>query len=401
MPIGGPERAPILAICRATAFDRLADRIAQSWARVEQPKVGERKERRVRTMIPRARLVLVTILSFAAGAGAWAQGVTRTVTDSAGRQVEIPARISRVLTAGPPASILLYTLAPEKMIGWVRTPSPTEKAYLQESVRELPEYGRLTGRGGTANLENVLKFQPDLIIDSGSTGGTYVSLANNVQAQTKIPYLLLDGRLEKTPEIYRLLGELLDTKARAEQLANYAEETLSGLRQRIASIPESERPRVYYGRGINGLETGLAGSINMEVLERVGAINVAAAAGTGSLSKISIEQVLAWNPDVILVLDPAFYASVRTDPLWSSVKAVRENRIYMAPNLPYGWFDAPPGVNRLIGVRWLMSILYPQQFPEDLRNTTREFYRLFYQVNLSEAQLDSLLTPATLRKQER
>jgi iron complex transport system substrate-binding protein len=401
MPIGGPERAPILAICRATAFDRLADRIAQSWARVEQPKVGERKERRVRTMIPRARLVLVTILSFAAGAGAWAQGVTRTVTDSAGRQVEIPARISRVLTAGPPASILLYTLAPEKMIGWVRTPSPTEKAYLQESVRELPEYGRLTGRGGTANLENVLKFQPDLIIDSGSTGGTYVSLANNVQAQTKIPYLLLDGRLEKTPEIYRLLGELLDTKARAEQLANYAEETLSGLRQRIASIPESERPRVYYGRGINGLETGLAGSINMEVLERVGAINVAAAAGTGSLSKISIEQVLAWNPDVILVLDPAFYASVRTDPLWSSVKAVRENRIYMAPNLPYGWFDAPPGVNRLIGVRWLMSILYPQQFPEDLRNTTREFYRLFYQVNLSEAQLDSLLTPATPRKQER
>jgi len=355
----------------------------------------------VRTMIPRARLVLVTILSFAAGAGAWAQGVTRTVTDSAGRQVEIPARISRVLTAGPPASILLYTLAPEKMIGWVRTPSPTEKAYLQESVRELPEYGRLTGRGGTANLENVLKFQPDLIIDSGSTGGTYVSLANNVQAQTKIPYLLLDGRLEKTPEIYRLLGELLDTKARAEQLANYAEETLSGLRQRIASIPESERPRVYYGRGINGLETGLAGSINMEVLERVGAINVAAAAGTGSLSKISIEQVLAWNPDVILVLDPAFYASVRTDPLWSSVKAVRENRIYMAPNLPYGWFDAPPGVNRLIGVRWLMSILYPQQFPEDLRNTTREFYRLFYQVNLSEAQLDSLLTPATPRKQER
>jgi iron complex transport system substrate-binding protein len=355
----------------------------------------------VRTMIPRAVLVFVVILAFAAGAAAWAQDVSRTVTDAAGRRVEIPARISRVLAAGPPASILLYTLAPEKMIGWVRTPSPTEKGYLQERVRELPEYGRLTGRGGTANLENVLKFQPDLIIDSGSTGGTYVSLANNVQEQTKIPYLLLDGRLEKTPENYRLLGEWLDARDRAEQLANYAEETLNGLRRRIASIPESDRPRVYYGRGINGLESGLAGSINLEVLERVGAVNVAAAAGTGSLSKISIEQVLAWNPDVILVLEPAFYASVRTDPLWSSVKAVRENRIYMAPNLPYGWFDAPPGVNRLIGVRWLMSILYPKQFPEDLRTTTREFYRLFYQVNLTDAQLDTLLTPATSRKQER
>jgi len=355
----------------------------------------------VRKLIPRAGWVFAVIFAFAAGAAAWAQNLTRSVTDSAGRRIEIPARISRVLAAGPPASILLYTLAPEKQVGWVRTPSPAEKAYLQESVRELPEYGRLTGRGGTANLESVLKFQPDLIIDSGSTGGTYVSLANNVQEQTKIPYLLLDGRLEKTPEIYRLLGQLLDTKDRAEQLANYAEETLSGLKQRIASIPESERPRVYYGRGSNGLESGLAGSINIEVLERVGAINVAAAAGTGGLSKISIEQVLAWNPDVILVLDPAFYASVRTDPLWSSVKAVRENRIYMAPNLPYGWFDAPPGVNRLIGVRWLMSILYPKQFPEDLRTTTREFYRLFYQVNLTEAQLDTLLTPATSRKQER
>ena len=255
---------------------------------------------------------------------------------------EIPDRISRVLAAGPPASILLYTLAPEKMIGWVRTPSPAEKAFLLESVRELPEYGRLTGRGGTANLENVLKFKPDLIIDIGSVGPTYVSLANNVQEQTKIPYVLLDGTFSKAPEIYRLLGELLGVKDRAETLARYADETINGFAARIASIPEQERPRVYYGRGVNGLETGLAGSINLEVLERVGAINVAASAGTGGLTKVSIEQVLSWNPGVIIALDPVFYRSVGTDPLWTSVKAVRDKRIYLAPNLPYGWFDARP-----------------------------------------------------------
>ena len=259
------------------------------------------------------------------------------------------------------------------MIGWVRTPGPAEKAFLLESVRELPEYGRLTGRGNTANLENVLKFKPDLIIDIGSVGPTYVSLANNVQEQTKIPYVLLDGTFNKTPEVYRLLGDLLGVKDRAEQLARYADETLNGLGARIAAIPEAERPRVYYGRGVNGLETGLAGSINMEVLERVGAINVAASAGTGGITKVSIEQVLSWNPDVILALDPAFYSAVATDPLWSSVKAVRDKRIYLSPNLPYGWFDAPPGVNRLIGVRWLTSILYPKQFPEDLRGVTARF----------------------------
>ena len=345
--------------------------------------------------------IFALILALCADAEARAQASMRSVADAAGRQVEIPEQVGRVLAAGPPASILLYTLAPEKMIGWVRAPSANERPYLHESVRELPEYGRLTGRGGTANLENVLKFKPDLIIDSGNTSPTYISLANTVQDQTKIPYLLLDGRLDKTPELYRMLGELLGRKDRAARLAGYADDTLNGLRARLAAIPDSARPRVYYGRGVNGLETGLAGSINMEVLEHVGAINVAAAAGNGGLAKISAEQVLAWNPDVILALDPAFYAAVRTDPLWSSLQAVRDSRIYMAPNLPFAWFDAPPGVNRLIGVRWLLSILYPRQFPEDLRATTREFYQLFYQVALSEEQLDALLTPATPRKLER
>jgi iron complex transport system substrate-binding protein len=329
-----------------------------------------------------------------------AQEPTRTVIDSAGRHVEMPREIARVLAAGPPASILLYTLAPEKMVGWVRAPTPAEKPFLSESVRELPEYGRLTGRGGTANLENVLKFKPDLIIDSGSVGPTYVSLANNVQEQTKIPYLLLDGTFKKTAEVYRMLGDLLGVKDRAELLARYADETRDGFAERLASIPHSERPRVYYGRGPDGLETGLAGSINMEVLECVGAINVAASAGSGGLTKVSLEQVLAWDPDVILALDPAFYRAVRTDPLWTSIKAVRDSRIYLVPKLPYGWFDLPPGVNRLIGVRWLLSILHPKLFPENLRDVTRDFYKRFYQVDLSEQQVDTLLKSATFSTRE-
>jgi iron complex transport system substrate-binding protein len=147
----------------------------------------------MRDWTQRRLCIFLFSLALLATAAALAEDALRSITDSAGRRVEIPQRISRVLAAGPPASILLYTLAPEKMIGWVRTPSPAEKAFLKESVRDLPEYGRLTGRGGTANLENVLKFKPDLIIDIGSVGPTYVSLANNVQEQTKIPYVLLDG----------------------------------------------------------------------------------------------------------------------------------------------------------------------------------------------------------------
>jgi iron complex transport system substrate-binding protein len=344
--------------------------------------------------LARSSLTLALLVLWGCGA-AFAQAPTRTITDSAGRRVEIPQPVTKVLAAGPPASILLYTLAPEKMVGWVRRPTPAEQEFLLPGVRELPEYGRLTGRGGTANIENILKFKPDLIIDVGSVGGTYVSLANNVQDQTKIPYILLDGAFARTPEIYRLLGDILGVNERAAQLARYADETLNGLSARVASIPQSERPRVYYARGVNGLETGLAGSINMEVLEKVAAINVAAAAGTGGITKVSIEQVLAWNPDVMLALDPAFHRTVAADPVWASVKAVRDRRIYLVPNLPFGWFDAPPGVNRLIGVRWLMSLLHPQRFPEDLRGVTRDFYKRFYWVDLSERQLDGLLATAT------
>ena len=79
---------------------------------------------------------------------------TRTLVDSTGRKVTLPARIERVFVAGPPASVLAYTLARDAMVGWVRTPSPTEKEFLAAPARDLPETGRLTGRGDTVSLED-------------------------------------------------------------------------------------------------------------------------------------------------------------------------------------------------------------------------------------------------------
>jgi iron complex transport system substrate-binding protein len=346
------------------------------------------------------RLGLLT-LALLAAAPLSAQQQTRVVIDSVGRRVEVLQPVARVLAAGPPAVVLLYTLAPEKMIGWVKAPSPAAKAFFNERARELPEYGRLTGRHNFLNLENLVKLRPDLIIDFGSVAATYVALANSVQEQAKVPYILLDGSLQNTPAAYRMLGEVLGVKDRAEQLARYAEDTLGALKARMASIPDGERPRVYLARGADGLETDLVGSTTMEVLEFVGATNVAAAAGSGGLAKGTVEQVQAWDPNAVLALDPIFYKAVQTDPLWSSVRAVREKRIYLVPSLPYGWLDTPPSVNRLMGVRWLMPILYPRQFPEDLHAVTREFYKLFYQVDLSERQINELWAAAVPATRER
>jgi len=329
----------------------------------------------------------------AATGGAIAQ--TRAVVDGAGRTVQVPERIGRVLAAGPPASVLLYTLAPELMVGWVREPPPDEKAYLAAPYRDMPAHGRLTGRGNTANIESIIALKPDLIIDVGSTDATYVSLAERVQQQTGIPYLLLDGTIGKTAETYRIFGKIVGREDRAESLARYSEATMHGIRQRIDPIPVERRPSVYYGRGPRGLETGLAGSINLEVLEAVGARNAAAAGGRGGLTTVSLEQILGWNPDIILALEPAFYRDVVHNPLWSGIKAVRERRIYRTPSLPYGWFDSPPGANRLIGMRWLAAILYPDVITEDLRQATRDYYSQFYHVQLSDSLLDALLRDAT------
>ena len=100
----------------------------------------------------------------------------------------------------------------------------------------------------------------------------------------------------------------------------------------------------------------------------------------GGLANVSIEQVLLWNPDVIVTIDQEFAATVRSDPAWASVKAVRDNRVHLSPKMPFGWVDFPPSVNRLIGLWWLAKILYPERFPEDLRALTRDFYTRFYHV---------------------
>lgn len=316
---------------------------------------------------------------------------TRAVVDSAGRTVAVPEAPQRVLAAGPPASVLLYALAPEKMVGWVRAPSAEERPFLAAPWRDLPAYGRLTGRGNTANIEMVLAMKPDLILDVGSVDETYASLADRVQEQTGIPYVLIDGTFARTPETLREVGALLGVAERAEARAAFAERAIARLEARMAAVPQDRRPRVYYGRGPDGLETGLAGSINMEVLDAVGAINVAEAAGAGGLANVSVEQVLAWDPDVILAADPAFQQAVRTDPVWANVAAVREGRVHRAPALPFGWFDAPPGINRVIGIDWLTSVLYPGEAGVDLRTATRDFYALFYHVDLTDAQRDTLL----------
>lgn len=312
-----------------------------------------------------------------------------TVKDATGRELPVPVKVTRIFPAGPPAAILLYTLAPDLLLGWPRANRAEECAYMLPDICRRPEVGRITGRGNTANLESVLALKPDLILDVGSVNDTYVSLAKRTQEQTGIPYVLLNGEFLYMSDCYEKLGQLIRRDNDGLDFSDYCFQTLGVITNRIAGVTAEQRPRVYYARGPRGLTTGLGGSINVETIELL-ARNVAA--GTqGGLATVSLEQVLLWNPDVIVTIDRQFAETVRSDPAWAGVKAVKDGRVHLSPKMPFGWVDFPPSVNRLIGLWWLGKILYPERFKEDLREITRGFYSKFYHVALSSAQLDQIL----------
>ncbi|MGR7994022.1 ABC transporter substrate-binding protein [Xanthobacter sp. ZOL 2024] len=317
--------------------------------------------------------------------------------DGAGRRVEVPAPVMRVFPAGPPAGLVLYSLVPERLLGWTRTPAPEALVYLGPHA-DKPSLGWLGGRGGDANLETLLRFRSDLVVDVGMTSGTYVSLAERVQGATGVPVLLLDGHLAALPASYRTLGRALGVPALAEARAAWIENRLRAVTDGLARVPEAARPKVYLARGTTGLESARAGAINVEAVEAAGGRNVVGEAlGGGSLVTVSMEQLLRFDPDVIVVLDPALFARMGDDPLWGALRAVREGKVVLTPQLPFPWVDYPPSVNRVMGVIWLAQLLFPAQMRFDIPAEARDFYRLFYHHTLSGAELDALLAKAAFR----
>jgi len=307
-------------------------------------------------------------------------------------EIPSPQNIHRVLSAGPVSDVLLLSLVPEKLLGLSTHPlSDVQKPFFSQHLQQLSQTGRFAGRGTTASLEKVIQMKPDIIVDIGSITPTYVSTAERVQSQTNIPYVLMNGSLAETPQQLSHLGELLGVKERGQKLANYAHKVLSQTHNIAQKATKSAQLKIYSARGEDGLETGLAGSIHTEVLDWIGAQNVAAGAGEKIISRISMEQLMLWQPDVIIAMDNHFYQKVLADPLWQRLPAVKNRRVYYAPKLPFGWLDQPPSINRLLGVSWLAHVLYPELLSyDDYAQNIIEYYQLFYGYSLSHEALTQL-----------
>jgi iron complex transport system substrate-binding protein len=318
-------------------------------------------------------------------------GFAASITDAAGRTITGPDRVQRVYPAGPPAAVELYTLAPDLLAGWLEPIPPEARAFLLPEIAARPEIPRLTGRGdGKINIDALKSVKPDVIVDIGDVNDSYRSLAERVQQESGIPYVLIDGHLDKVAASYRMLGQLLGRTDEAEKLARITDETIAAITSRVASIPSDARPRVYYARDHTGLVTAQAGSMVTEPIAFLGARNVAGEK-RGGQTVTTIAQIAEWNPDIIIASNPEFMTLQRSDPAWSAVTAVKNGRVHLAPKLPFGWVDYPPAVNRLIGLWWLGKIFYPERFPEDIKAQARDFYTAFYHVTPTPEQIDRVL----------
>ncbi|HEV2301983.1 MAG TPA: ABC transporter substrate-binding protein [Stellaceae bacterium] len=338
---------------------------------------------------PAARaMILFALVLFAAPSRA------SDFVDAAGRRVLLPAHVERVMAAGPAAAVLLYALAPAKLVGWTRPLSPGERAYLPIKYANLPVSGRLTGPHPTASAATVARLRPDLVIDWGRVSPDAVATAVATQQATGIPYILLDGTIENTPALLREVGAMLGVDDRAHKLSKAAEEAIDSLRGRLLIQPPEKRPRVYYGRGEDGLETGRLGSLASEDIEEAGAVNVAAPLGVGGTMRVTAAQLIAWDPEVIIAERASFYEALKSDPQWRRLSAVRDGRIYLAPAVPFGWIDNPEGINRVVGLDWLTTLFYPSVFQQSLRTEAADFYERFYDVKLNDKQLAQLLRRA-------
>ena len=317
----------------------------------------------------------------------------REITDMAGRTMTVPLEIESVFSTGPAAAIYLYTLVPDKLLGWNYALNDIEKSIILEQYHDLPNFGQ----GDAVNYEAVIAAGPTIALNVTSINDGSIDASDALAEQLGVPVVMVSSDLLDAPAVYRFMGELFGVEEQAEALAAYAEETFNAIYS--LDIPNEEKVRIYYGNGEDSLETAPAGSSHGQIIDLVNAVNVAdLELGDGSRVQISAEQLLAWDPDVIIVngepkadmTGSAAAEAILADPLFATLKAVQNGAVYGTPNAPFSWVDRPPGPNRIVGMRWLSGLIYPEYLDYDVDEAVREFFQLFYHVELTDEQLTQL-----------
>ena len=315
---------------------------------------------------------------------------TRVFTDSLGREVTIPAEIEKIAVSGPMAQIVLFALCPDKLAGTANEWDPGAELYLDEQYFSLPVLGQLYGGKGELNLETLLNSGAQIIVDVGQAKDGAAEDLDALQAQTGLPFVHIDARTATMDAAYRMLGDLLGMEAEAEVLAEYCTRVYA----QATSLSESvDKTSLLYITGATGQNVIAKGAYHAEVIDllsdNIAVVDSPSAKGTGN--EVSMEQILLWDPEVILFSPESCYDSVAEDPAWQEVTAIQTGRYYKVPFGPHNWMGFPPSVQRYPGMLWLGKLLYPEQSDYDLYEAVAEHYKLFYHCDLTRDMYDVLV----------
>jgi iron complex transport system substrate-binding protein len=236
------------------------------------------------------------------------------------------------------------------------------------------------------NVEAILALRPDAILQ-WANGNDIIGPLD----QTGIPIVgMRVGSFENYVDYVRLLGRIAGREDRAGELLRKQEEVRQSLASRFADIPPSLRPRVlYFNRATNMLRVSGRGTAQDLAIQLAGGQNVLG--DVASISTVTIEQILVWNPQVVLLgnFDTAMPSDLYRDPRWQGIDAVKARRVYRVPLGGYRW--DPPSHESALGWLWLAGLLHPERAREDIRTSVRDWFGFLYNYGPTDQEIDDIL----------
>ncbi len=301
----------------------------------------------------------------------------RTVVDDYNRSVTLPDTITKIYAASPPLTMTLLAFDPE-LIAALNSPfTLKQKPHVGEAYNK-PVVGGFGG-GQSMNYEVLASLKPDVVLVWGGMSGVENALAKF--ASLDIPVVLVrNATLEDLVSQFRLLGELTHKRQRADELIAYTQETLEFVSRFQTQVASKKPKRYYFAEGIDGLSSECEGSFHLQPFEYALAKNALHCKMTSNygMEKISAEQVMLANPDVIIVMEEQFYKNIQNNPRFASLSAVKNAAVYLVPSKPFNYITRPPSFMRLMGIRWLIGIFHPELLPEGESAELKRFQNLFF-----------------------
>jgi iron complex transport system substrate-binding protein len=345
---------------------------------------------------PSAAGIILALIWFLGAAGTASghpegpSGQSLTVTDLAGREVAVPREINNIacldvlcyqklfmLGQSAKAVVMYFTDAP-----WMAITNP--------DMAKIPKIE------GNPSLEELLLSKVDVAFFAYDTRRMAGKLASvGIPGVVSQPQGLradtLGGFLDQTKRSVMVYGQVLGGEAleRAKDWCDYLDERVRYVSSRTARIPENQRPKVYYLRGPTALHTQGRNGDTFWYGELAGADMLAKNYRLAAMGPVSMEQIIEWNPDVILVGRQYPLDMVLKDPRWRTISAVKSAKVYP---LPSGVFYWDGGLEEVLLMQYLAKTLHPDLFADlDLVAEVRSFYSRFYRYPLSEDQARNLL----------